>query len=161
VPIRVASHAGTVRLIAAALLAAACDYAYPEVVVVNEIADTVLVRSISFNGCKWDEMLGHEQATSPGRCLPGTDHVHFQRFDAADYCQQQVEDDNLPALCFCDEQDAPAEDSHDLGIIDRSPLWFSYQTVSTKRVQYGSFHRFLLRSDDLEQDFSVPGPYGH
>ena len=141
-----------------AFLVAACDYAYPEVVVVNEIEEAVLVRSLSFSGCKWDEMLGYGQATAPGRCLPGEDYVHLQRFDASDYCRKQVEDDNLPALCLCDEPDAPQGDPHDLGLIDRSPLWFNYRTVFTKQVHYGTFYRFLLTADDLEQDFSVPGP---
>ena len=149
------------QLAAAGLLLAGCDYAYPEVVVVNELGEAVLVRNVSFNGCKWDAMLAHEEATAPGSCLPGTDHVHLQRFDAAAYCQAQVEDDNLPGLCLCENEDAAPEDPHDLGLISQSPLWFNYQTISGKQVHYGSFYRFVLTGDDLEQDFSVPGPYGH
>jgi hypothetical protein len=81
--------------------------------------------------------------------------------DAAAYCQAQVEDDNLPGLCLCENEDAAPEDPHDLGLISQSPLWFNYQTISGKQVHYGSFYRFVLTGDDLEQDFSVPGPYGH
>ena len=158
---RVGPTVGALRPVAVALLLAGCDYAYPEVVVVNELGEAVLVRSVSFNGCKWDEMLAHEQATSPGRCLPGEDRVHFQRFDAATYCREQVDDGNLPGLCSCDGEDVNPTDPFDLGIISQNPLWFNYQTVSSKQVEYGSFDRFVLRQNDLEQDFSVPGPYGH
>jgi len=152
---------GPAGLLVCVALSTGCDYAYPEVVVVNELGEAVLVRSISFNGCKWDEMVASGQATAPGRCLTGKDQVHFQRFDAADYCRAQVEDDNLAPLCTCEEQESPPTDPHDLGLISQTPLWFNYQTVSDHRVQYGSFYRFVLRPDDLEQDFSVPGPYGH
>ena len=158
---RVALWTKTARVLACTAPLIGCDYAYPEVVVVNELEDSVLVRNISFNGCKWDEMLAHEDATAPGRCLTGRDQVHFQKFDAAQYCRTQVEDDNLPGLCFCDAEDAPPTDPHDLGLVSQSPLWFNYQTISQHEVEYGSFHRFVLRPDDLEQDFSVPGPYGH
>ena len=160
-PVRLAPRVGTLQLAAGALLLVGCDYAYPEVVVVNELGEPVLVRSVSFNGCKWDGMLAHEKATPPGRCLPGADHVHLQRFDAADYCRDQVEDDNLPGLCLCEPTEPTSETASDLELISQSPLWFNYQTISTKQVEYGSFYRFVLAPDDLEQDFSVPGPYGH
>jgi hypothetical protein len=158
---RVALPGGLAKPALAALVLVGCDYAYPEVVVVNELGEAVLVRGASFNGCRWDETLAHEQASAPGRCLPGADRVHFERFDAVAYCQNQVTEGDLPGLCLCDQQDMPAQDPHDLGIISQSPLWFNYQTVTTKQVHYGSFYRFVLTDDDLEQDFSVPGPYGH
>ena len=158
---RVALWTKSGRLLDCAALLIGCDTAYPEVVVVNELGEPVLVRGVSFNGCKWEEMLANDQSTAPGRCLTGRDQVHFQRFDAAEYCQAQVEDDNLPGLCSCDTEDATPSDPHDLGLISQSPLWFNYQTVSVHRVEYGSFYRFVLRPNDLEQDFSVLGPYGH
>jgi len=116
-------------LIAALCLAlAACDLAYPEVVVENRIGEAVLLRSPSFNGCAWSTVLGDGEATAPGWCLPGSDHVHFQK----------------------------------LGVTDGgTPTWFNYQTISTRRVGYGDFGVFEITSDDLEQDFSIPGPYGH
>lgn len=148
-----------VALLALSLIA--CAPEYPEVIVVNEIEDDVLIRSISFNGCQWDAVLALGDATSPQFCLPGEDRVHFQKFDAGEYCHRQVEDSNIPDLCYCDESARPAEDPFDQGIIDREPVWFNYQTISVKHVQEGSFHRFILSADDLEQDFTVPGPYGH
>lgn len=120
------------RFLSLALLAAVhCGTGDPEVVVVNELDSSVLVREISFNGCKWDTVLAHGQTTDPQSCLAGDDHVHFQKLVA-------VESDP-----------------------DREPLWFNYQTISVKRVEDGAFSRFVLTPDDLEQDFSVPGPYGH
>lgn len=141
------------------IVASAC--ADPEVIVVNEVGEDVLVRAISFNGCKWDAVLAHEQATPPQFCLTGEDRVHFQRFHASQYCERQVADGNLPDLCYCDEALAPEKDPFDLGIINRTPAWFNYQTVTIKRVEHGDFLRIVLTPDDLEQDFSVMGPYGH
>ena len=152
---------GTSVLATLFMTPAGCDLAYPEVIVVNEIDEAVLVREVSFNGCTWSEMLWYEDATSAGRCLPGKDHIHVQRFDAENYCTEQVEDGDLPELCFCDQESAPAEDPFDLGIIDRTPLWFNYQTTYDLEVGYGDFVRVVLRAGDLEQDFSVTGPYGH
>lgn len=110
-------------------LAAGCDLAYTEVVVVNRTAEHVLLRNPSFNGCVWAAVLGYGETTFPGRCLPGEDHVHFQMLD-------------LPAL-------------------EDRPLWFNYRTISTRRVEYGDFVVLEVTLDDTEQDFDVPGPYGH
>jgi hypothetical protein len=41
------------------------------------------------------------------------------------------------------------------------PLWFNYQTVHTRTADYGEFHVFEITLAEWEQDFSVPGPYGH
>jgi hypothetical protein len=111
------------------LTLAGCDLAYPEVVVVNGTAAQVQLRNLSFNGCAWDTVLAQGEATSPGRCLPGEDRVHFEKFDA--------------------------------GKVSDVPTWFAYQTVTVHRVDYGEFHVFEVTVDDMEQDFSVPGPYGH
>ena len=143
------------------LLNCGCAPVGPEVIVVNELDEDVLVRSISFNGCKWETMLASGDATRPQFCLSGEDHVHFQKLDASEYCERQVEDGNIPDLCYCDPSMAPEDDPFDLGIIDREPAWFNYQTVSVKHVDDGSFTRLVLTPSDLEQDFAVVGPYGH
>jgi len=117
---------------ALALASAGCDLAYPEVVVVNRMGAHVLVRNPSFNGCAWSLVLADGEATPPGRCLPGEDRVHFQKLDM-------------------DQEAGTAEPA----------TWFNYQTISSKHVSYGSFHVFEIRLDEIEQDFSTPGPYGH
>jgi hypothetical protein len=133
----------------------------PEIIVVNEIDEAVVVRQVSFNGCVWPQLLTFEDATSPRQCLPGADRVHFQRFDAESYCTTHVADGDLPELCFCDEDDAPPDDPFDLGIVDRTPLWFNYQTTYEVEAQRGDFVRVVLRLGEHEQDFGVLGPYGH
>jgi hypothetical protein len=39
--------------------------------------------------------------------------------------------------------------------------WFPYQTVTAHTVEYGDLRVIELTLEDMEQDFSVPGPYGH
>ena len=139
---------------------AACEELYPEVVVTNNTEEYILIRNISFNGCKWDETLAFEETSSPGRCLPGSDRIHFQRFNPKNYCIEQVDDGTIEELCFCNEEDDPADDPMDTGLINEEPLWFNYQTKQSFDIS-GGFHTFELTADDMEQDFSVPGPYGH
>jgi len=117
----------------APLLLNACDLIQPEVIVVNEINPSVLISEVSFNGCKWEGILAYNEATAPAFCLPGEDRIHFKKFDGTN----ESKSDTL------------------------QPLWFNYQTISVRSVNYGRFYRFVLVSSDLEQDFSVPGPYGH
>jgi len=143
----------------AALAVAGCDLAYPEVVVVNQTAETVQLRNVSFNGCVWEDVLAFGESTSPGRCLPGTDRVHFEKYDAAAYCRDQAEDGTIDGLCPCEDVDGNAETMEEL--TNPEPTWFSYQTTSTKTVEYGEFHTFEVILAEIEQDFSVPGPYGH
>jgi hypothetical protein len=119
-------------LAAVALPLGACNLAEPEVVVVNRVDEHVLLRNVGFNGCLWSGVLAFGEATAPGDCLPGTDRVHFEKLDVRTPCAD-----------------------------DGAPMWFAYQTVSVKRVDYGDFRIFEITLDDLEQDFSVPGPYGH
>lgn len=136
--------AGPATLITLALVlvgAGGCDLAYPEVVVVNRTSPALLVRNPSFNGCVWETVLAYGQATSPGRCLPGVDRVHFQKLDVAAYAASV---------------DGGMDDA---GLVP--PTWFNYQTVSTRHIDYGDFRIIEITSDDLEQDFSIPGPYGH
>jgi hypothetical protein len=141
---------------------AACDLEYPEVVVVNNTAARILVKNPSFNGCVWNTVLAYGEATSPGRCLPGGDRVHFQKLDVEEYCRAQAEDGTIPSLCSCGggSTAAPAN-IVDAGLTSAEPTWFNYQTVSAMRAGYGDFHRFEITLDDMEQDFSIPGPYGH
>ena len=70
-------------------------------------------------------------------------------------------DGDLPELCFCDDSDAPPEDPFDLGVVDATPLWFNYQTTYEVETSHGDFLRIVLHPDELEQDFSVAGAYGH
>jgi hypothetical protein len=135
----------------------ACDVAYPEVIVVNKTSEHIQLRNLSFNGCLWNTLLSYGEATSPGRCLPGEDRVHFQKFDAHAYCQEQVDDGTIDGLCNCD---GTVGDT-DPALINEVPSWFNYQTISTRRVDYGDVIVIEVTLDDMEQDFSVPGPYGH
>ena len=57
--------------------------------------------------------------------------------------------------------DTAQPDVSKFGLINDLPFWFNYQTHSVKHVGYGEFHRFVITLDDFEQDFSIPGPYGH
>ncbi len=160
-PIGYPSFFVTVTFLAAVLsVCSGCDELYPEVVVTNTIDEHILIRNISFNGCKWDETLAFEESSSPGRCLAGSDRIHFQRFNPKTYCEEQVEDETIDGLCFCNEEDKPAEDPMDTGLINEEPMWFNYQTLKTYDVS-GGFHLFELTLENMEQDFSVPGPYGH
>jgi hypothetical protein len=137
-----------------------CEYGYPEVAVVNETEQHVLIRNVSFSGCLWDTVLAFGAATSPARCLPGDDRVYLQKFDAAAYCSEQAEDGTIAGLCPCDGG-GPPEGGVDPGLIHPEPLWFNYQTKSTRHVDPGQFRILRVTLADLEQDFSVPGPYGH
>lgn len=140
---------------------AGCDSAYPEIVVVNNTSERVLVRNVSFNGCLWPEVLAYGEATSPQRCPPGSDRVHFKKFDAEKYCQQQAEDGTLDGICPCDGGVAVPAEPVDPGLTEAVPLWFNYQTLSEHSAGYGDFQRIELTLTDMEQDFSIPGPYGH
>ena len=121
----------------------ACEEAYPEVVVVNNTREDILIRNISFNGCRWDVVLAYGEATSPGSCLTGEDRVHFERFVASAYTEPTGKDGDT--------------EPPDTG----EPMWFAYQTVKVHKVSYGQFLMVSIELAELEQDFSVPGPYGH
>jgi len=131
-------------LLPLALLSAGpgCDLAYPEVVIVNRTSEHLLLKDASFNGCVWNGVLGYGDATLPARCLAGEGRVHFKKLDLR-------------------AQAPEAEPSADAATEPSAPLWFSYRTVSVRRVDYGDFQVLEIGADDLEQDFSVPGPYGH
>lgn len=141
---RLAPHKpGLVGLALVGLWLGGCELDYPEVVVVNRTTDPVLVKNPSISGCVWNVVLANAVATSPGRCLPGSDRIHFQKMDTEASCQPQ------------------AVDVHGEALASDVPVWFNYQTRTTKSIDYGHFYLFELVPDDIEQDFSVPGPYGH
>ena len=139
--------------------ASGCDLAYPEVVVTNDTAETVQLRNVSFSGCAWEGVVAFGDSTSPGRCLPGEDRVHFEKLDAAAYCREQAEDGTLDGVCPCDASEGSGETME--GLQNAEPAWFGYQTIEPKEVAYGDFRRFEIRLSEIEQDFSAPGPYGH
>lgn len=127
--------------------AAACDIAYPEVVIVNRTAPQMQLRHISFNGCLWEGVLAYGEQTAVARCLPGKGRVHFQRFDALGY--GAIDED-------CDKTDSCPLDGG-----PQKPLWFNYQTISEQSAPLGTFQIFEIALDGMEQDFSLPGPWGH
>ena len=151
-----------------AMCAGGCDVAYPEVVVINRLTETIQIRDISFNGCHWDELLVYDQASTIRRCPPGDDHLHFQKFDGQTY-RELLDEYDAWEIC-CGEN---ADGDVDVGDFDcaslceedipvsKVPLWFNYQTVSVEKVDCGGFYTFIITSDNIEQDFSVTGPYGH
>ena len=118
-------------------LASACDLAYPEVVIENRLGEKIQAKDISWGGCLWSGVLRYGETTSIDRCLPGDDRVRFKKFDAGSYEAGKSQDD------------------------DHVPLWYNYQTATLKRADYGDFSTFVLTVDDWEQDFTVPGPFGH
>jgi hypothetical protein len=129
----------------------------PEVVIVNKIAPEVLVKNPSFNGVVVSMVLRYGEATSPQRCLRGEGRVHFQLFDAHYYCRRQSEYGLIDSICMCDSFRV----SNDTDVISTTPLWFNYKTIKTTDVTYGGFEVIELTAENMEQDFSVPGPYGH
>jgi len=135
-----------------------CDLRYPEIVIANKTAEHLELRNPSFSGCVWEQVLGFGETTSVARCLPGTDRVHFQKLDVAAYCREQSPGSAAAVACGGDAGALGPEAAGPGGAI---PTWFNYQTVSAKRVGLDEFHVLEVTLDDLEQDFSVPGPYGH
>jgi hypothetical protein len=115
-----------------------CDLAYPEVVVINRTDEHTLLRRVSFNGCLWEGVLAYGEATAVDTCLPGEDRIHFEKLDTAAYCETQAIEEGAG-----------------------TPRWFAYQTLDRRQAEAGGFLRFEVTLTDLEQDFSVPGPYGH
>lgn len=134
-----------------------CDYLQPEVVIVNNTAEHILIKNPCFNGTIWNTVLAYGEATSPRRCMDGPGKVHFQKFDAFQYCREQQEDGTIDSLCPCDT----AHLTIDSGLINTTPFFFNYQTLSTIDAVGNDYIVIELKLDDIEQDFSVPGPYGH
>lgn len=137
-----------------------CEEAYPEVILVNRIEDRVLIKQLSFNGCLWDAELANGDATSVGRCLPGTDRIHFKKFDPVVYVGGQLEAGELQDFVAATTA-SDFDVTSDVGSVDGAPVWFNYQTRQSYVVEYGDVRRIEITRDSLEQDFSIPGPYGH
>ncbi|MBU1238652.1 hypothetical protein KKF84_10745, partial [Myxococcota bacterium] len=55
-----------IPLIMLLLALMACEEVYPEVVVINNTREDVILRNISFNGCRWDVVLAYGESTPPG-----------------------------------------------------------------------------------------------
>jgi hypothetical protein len=136
------------------VLAAGCELVQPEVVVENGLDEPVLITELSFSGCRWRTILAPGDTTAPQRCLPGADRVHFKRFDAQSYLAGVIEDQQEHP------QDYPPSDDR-IGFRLPTPLWYAYQTRGSFEVDYGEFHVLRVEPNSIEQDFSVPGPYGH
>lgn len=149
----------SVLAVVGALALDGCDLAYPEVAVVNRTAETVALRALSFSGCLWEPVLAFGETTTVQRCLPGEDRIRFQKLDAAAYCREQAQHGTIAGLCPCDGTEPAGDD--EAGLTNAEPNWFNYQTVSQHAAGYGDFQLFEITLDDVEQDFSVPGPYGH
>lgn len=143
--------------VAFAALLSSCDYLQPEVVIVNNTAEHILIKNPCFNGTTWNTVLAYGEATSPRRCLDGPGKVHFQKYDAFHYCREQQKDGTIDNLCSCDTVHSPL----DSGLINTTPFFFNYQSLSTIDAVGNSYIVIELTIDDMEQDFSVPGPYGH
>ena len=141
------------------VLLAGCDLGYPELIVVNQTDDTIQLRNISFNGCVFPGVLPYGEATSPLRCLPGKEPVRFEKFDAANYCRDQAKDATVDGVCPCDGEPDPTR--ADKGLVNPKPMWFNYMTRTRHRLDYGDLRVIEITRDEMEQDFSVVGPYGH
>ena len=139
----------TPALAVVSILSAACDAANPQEVVVNKLDKAVLVRDVGFNGCAREEVLTYGEAATPGRSLPGKDRIHFKRFNARSYCREQAADGTITGVCSCTDGEQTVGGEMDPGLINETPLWFNYQTVLVKHVNYGQFHVFELHSEDL------------
>ena len=131
-----------------------CALLQPEVAVVNALPEPAQICCLSISGCFWPEILAPGDSTAPQRCLPGSDRVHFKRFDAQAYLNKVLEDYQEEPENF-----EPVEDR--IGFRLPTPLWYNYQTVRAFEIDYGGFYLFRVEADSIEQDFSAPGPYGH
>ncbi len=142
-----------VALLAAAILAG-CELLNPEVVVRNDLGAPVQIRELSFNGCVWPVLLAPGESTSPCACPPGVERVRFKRFDAQAYVNEILE------VIARGGHGYPRSDDR-VGVRLPTPLWFSYRTRSPFALGYGDFQVLRVLPDEIEEDFDVPGPYGH
>lgn len=159
---RAPRRAAVLALLAAlAVAGAGCDLAYPEVVVTNRTAAHVLLKDPSYNGCRWMGVLAYGESTTAKRCLPGSDRVHAGKFDPVRWCQDQARAGTAAADCAAVVRADGTVDPSDPALASVVPTWFPYRTVTVHHAEYGEFRAFEVTLDDLEQDFDVPGPYGH
>ncbi len=134
-----------------------CQFQDPEVIIINKTSPEIMLRNTSYNGIIWNTVLNFKDATSPRRCLTGKGHVHFQKMDVHDYCRHQTEYGLLDSVCWCDTT-ASIKDSD---VIGAEPIWFNYRTISRQEAGFNDLIIFEITLDDIEQDFSISGPYGH
>jgi hypothetical protein len=109
--------------------------------IVNNTSENTLIVNPSYNGVRWFVTLKYGESTSPEYALPGKGEVHFKRFNAHEYCS------NI--------------DNSDTDIVSQTPLFFNYKTITQYDINRGDFLKIEITSDNMEEDFSVPGPYGH
>lgn len=141
----------------ALLFVLSCQMTDPEVVVMNDIAEDVMVRDPAFGGTVWNTVLRYGETTTPRRCMRGDFRVHFKKLSVHDYCRMQAKYRLIDSICLCDSSWI----SSDTDIICSVPNWYNYRTLSSQEAGFGDFLIFKLSGGDMEQDFSVPGPYGH
>lgn len=146
-----------ITLIFASLYAAGCDDIYPEVVIKNSLGESTIIKDISAGGCIYSEVLTYGNTTSPMRCLPGKQKITFKKMDIERYCLTQTEYGNIDGLCLCDGG-TPILDTD---IVSKEPLWYNYMSIKTFDLKRGESYFVELKAEEIEQDFSVPGPYGH
>lgn len=145
----------------AASLLFSCELVAPEVIVLSRLPPAMLVKDLSFSGCSWPGVLAAGEATSPQRCLVGEDRVHFKRLDVSAYCRQRRQDPAVSLACASEQGWMAVRDAGLEPGTDAVPLWFNYQTIAAHRVGLGELSRLELRLEELDQDFAVPGPFGH
>lgn len=143
-----------VAFCAVLLGATSCELINPEVVVQNQLDTPVQIRDLSFNGCKWSVVLAYGESTSVCNCMPGSDRLHFKKFDAQSYFNKILEE-----IESGEHEYEPTNDR--IGVKLPTPLWFNYRTKTIIDVEYGSFNLIEILPNDIEQDFDTPGPYGH
>ena len=144
----------TLPLVPLAALLTACELVGPEVVVQNDLEGPMQIREISYHGCQWPVLLSPGEATTPCTTWPGSDQIHFRKFDA-----QQYFNDVLAEIEQGEHEYPPSDDR--IGVLLPPPPWFPYQTVSAFDVDYGEYHVLHVRPDDIEQDFTNPGGHAH
>ena len=127
-----------------------CDVAYSEVALRNATEAPLILRHLSFVGCLWEQTLEYGGTTAPHACPPGQGRVHFEKLDTRTPSGWRGgADDDAAARARTADESAPV------------PVWFPYQTRSTYELGYGEFRVLSVTSDDLEQDFEAPAPFGH
>ena len=143
-------------LVVAGLLSG-CDLADPEVVVVNMTAENILLKNVSFRGALWEGVVEYGESSPVARCLPGRDRVHFQKLVLTKEC-----DDSMAEDADVETGDLYSEFTADDSLPSSgAPNWFNYQSVTVVEVRSGDYRVLEIRLDDMEQDFTTPGPYGH
>ena len=139
------------------LMLVSCMFREPEVVIINRIAPEVLVRNPTINGTIWETVLKYDEASTVSACMAGSGNVHFQSIDFYYFCREHASHSRIDSICMCDTSWL----SEDTAMFDIRPLWFNYQSISVNEIRNGDFLVIQLTLNDMEPDYSVPGPYGH